>query len=285
MKTKINKTRLFIPLLLTMTSLNVIAEQQSQITTEKAVKEQKAEKTAPQLSENDIADLLDNMVWVEGGSFQMGSDHPDARNREKPVHKVSLDGFYIQKTEMTQDIFQKIMGWNTSYYACEKCPVNNVSWKLTQAFIEKLNKATGKTFRLPTEAEWEYAAKGGKHQEGFLFSGSNNIDDVAWYADNSQRKSQPVAQKKPNALGLYDMTGNMWEMCQDDMSRNAYKSHEAHNPFYTINAKVSKTALKVIRGGGYEFSPKESYIFIRDGATSNVRMPDIGFRLAMNKDK
>lgn len=268
---------MLIPLLLAVSSLSVTAEQSSN---------QKAEKDAVSpLTNKEISALVDSMVWVEGGSFNMGSDHPDARNREKPVHKVSLDGFFLQKTEMTQDIFQKVMGWNTSYYPCEKCPVNNVSWKVAQAFIEKLNKATGKTFRLPTEAEWEYAARGGKHQEGFLFSGSNDISEVAWYSENSQRKSQPVAQKKPNILGLYDMTGNMWEMCQDDMSRKAYHAHEKHNPLYTINAPVSKTSLKVIRGGGYEFTPKESYIFIRDGATSNVRMPDIGFRLAMTKDK
>lgn len=235
------------------------------------------------LSDNLHKKLLANMVWVESGSFEMGSDAAQARNRERPAHLVSLDGFYISKFELTQDIFQQIMGWNNSYFQCESCPVNNVSWFNMQLFIKRLNLATGKSFSLPTEAQWAYAAKGGNKSMAYKFSGSNNIADVAWYSENAQRKSHPVGLKKPNELGLYDMTGNLWEFCLDDMSRNAYKRERGHNPFIGDKANLTKKAMKVIRGGGYEFSATESLVFMRDGATNNVRMADIGYRLVMTK--
>jgi len=232
--------------------------------------------------------LLKNMVWIEGGSFEMGSDAEQARKRERPAHQVSLDGFYISKFELTQDIFQQIMGWNNSYYQCANCPVNNVSWFNMQLFIERLNIATGKKFSLPTEAQWEYAAKGGQKSQGYKYSGSNNIADVAWYSDNAKRQSHPVGLKKPNELGIYDMTGNLWEFCQDNMSRSVYRMPREHNPFYgnkpTDSSYSKQKAMKVIRGGGYEFSATENLVFMRDGATNNVRMADIGYRLVMDKD-
>lgn len=229
--------------------------------------------------------LIKNMVWIEAGSFNMGSDSHHSRKRERPVHQVSLDGFYISKYELTQDVFEQIMGWNYSYFPCSNCPVNNVSWLNIQVFIQRLNKATGKKFRLPTEAEWAYSAKGGVQSKNYLFSGSNNINDVAWYANNSDNKSHPVGMKHPNELGLYDMTGNLWEFCQDTMSRSAYQNSNKHNPIvgsFTVNNK--RKAMQVLRGSGYEFSANESLVFIRDGATNNVRMADIGFRLVMSKE-
>ncbi len=228
--------------------------------------------------------VMQSMVWVEAGEYVMGSNTSDAFAHEKPAHTVKLAGFYIAKTELTQDIFNQVMGWNNSFFPCEKCPVNNISWTNAQEFIQKLNKRTNKKFRLPTEAEWEYAAKGGKQSKGYKYSGSDDIDTVAWYAKNANRKSQPVALKQPNELGLYDMTGNLWEFCQDDMSRNAYTMHEPVNPIISSSDNIHQRRMKVIRGGGYEFNEKESLIFRRDGATNNVRMPDIGFRLAMSKD-
>lgn len=227
-------------------------------------------------------ELIKNMVLVESGSFSMGSNSPLARNREKPVHTVTLDAFYIGKYEVTQDLFEQIMGWNYSYFYCEKCAVNNISWFNMQLFIERLNSATGKRFSLPTEAQWAYSAKGGNKSKGYKYSGSNNIDDIAWYDKNADKKSHPVGLKKPNELGLYDMTGNLWEFCLDDMSRKAYSRTEKHNPFMGDRDNLKKKAMKVIRGGGYEFSATENLLFMRDGATNNVRMPDIGFRLVMS---
>ena len=232
-----------------------------------------------------IKRLKSNMVLVEGGSFTMGSDDEEADEREKPAHQVTLDSFYIASTEMTQDIFEQVAGYNYSYFQCDTCPINNVSWMNIIQFIKKLNTLTGMTFRLPTEAEWEYAAKGGQQSKGYAFSGSNDIADVAWYADNAKRKLHPVAQKEPNELGLYDMTGNVWEFVQDDMEAKLYSKKPRTNPLFDIGMADNQTTLKATRGGGYEFSAKESYVFRRDGATSNVRMPDIGFRLAMDASK
>lgn len=229
-------------------------------------------------------ELMNNMVLVEAGGFSMGSDSPLARKREQPIKQVTLDAFYIGKYELTQDVFEQIMGWNNSYFACEKCAVNNISWFNMQLFIERLNSATGKTFSLPTEAQWAYAAQGGNKSKGYLYSGSNEIEDVAWFADNANKKSHPVGLKKPNELGLYDMTGNLWEFCLDDMSRKAYQLTQSHNPFIGDINNLKRKALKVIRGGGYEFSAEENLVFMRDGATNNVRMPDIGFRITMSKD-
>ncbi len=231
-----------------------------------------------------LHDLMKNMVLVEAGGFSMGSNSPKARNREQPVKQVTLDAFYIGKYELTQDIFEQVMGWNNSFFFCAKCPVNNVSWFNMQLFIERLNTATGKEFSLPTEAQWAYAAKGGNKSKGYKYSGSNDINDVAWYAGNAKNKSHPVGLKKPNELGLYDMTGNLWEFCLDDMSRKAYSLTENHNPFLGNRDDLKKKAMKVIRGGAYEFSAIENLVFMRDGATNNVSMADIGYRLVMSKD-
>jgi len=228
--------------------------------------------------------VLQGMVWVDSGRFEMGSNAPGARKREQPVHTVTLDGFYIGSTEVTQSLFEQVMGWNYSYFACADCPVNNISWMNMQLFIKRLNRLTGKRYRLPSEAEWAYAAKGGRLSRGYKFSGSNNIDEVAWYAGNSERRSHPVAMKKPNELGLYDMTGNLWEFCQDDMSRVAYSNAPEENPVYLFTKHPKQKSMKVIRGSGYEFAADESEVYKRDGATNNVRMPDIGFRLAMSGD-
>ena len=236
-----------------------------------------------QLSKASEKQLLADMVWVEGGSFLMGSDAPTARNRENTVHTVNLDGFYIGKTEVQALLWEEIMGWNTAYFTCDTCPINNISWFNVQVFIERLNNATGLKFRLPTEAEWEYAAKGGQQSKGFIYSGSNNIADVAWYQANSKNKSHPVALKQPNELGLYDMTGNLWEFCQDDMERNTYSKQPRTNPLFLRSTDPKHKTMKVIRGSGYEFGPDESEVYRRDGATNNVRMPDIGFRLALSK--
>ena len=243
-----------------------------------------AETSADSINKDLINTLKQHMVLIDGGSFMMGSDSSAALKREQPSHQVTLDDFYMGQTEVTQALFLKVMGWNNSFFNCQTCPVNNISWFNMMLFFERLNRATGQVFRLPTEAEWEYAARGGQLSKGYEFSGSNNIGDVAWYADNAKRKAHPVALKKPNELGLYDMTGNLWEFCQDDISKVAYKQGERINPLVLKTDKPKQKSMKVIRGGGYEFEANESQLYRRDGATNNVRMPDIGFRLAMSKD-
>jgi len=239
----------------------------------------------PVLSPESKARLMEEMVWVEGGTFTMGSDLASASTSEKPAHKVTLSGFHIGKYEVSQELFEQVMGWNVSYFPGKGYPVNNISWWNIQLFIERLNKITGKQFRLPTEAEWEYAAKGGQRSKGYLFSGSNNIEEVAWYAGNSKQRPHPSGKKKPNELGLYDMTGNLWEFCHDEAVWKPYSTKERNNPVEGSLTKPFTTRMKVTRGGGYEFDEDESYVFRRDGATPNVRLPDIGFRLVMIGEK
>lgn len=159
-----------------------------------------------------------NMVWVDGGTFRMGATSEqgsDAWDAEKPVHSVTLSGYYIGKTEVTQALWQAVMGSNPSYFEGDDLPVEQVSWDDCQEFIRKLNSLTGQNFRLPTEAEWEFACRGGNNSRGYKYSGSNYIDNVAWYDGNSGDKTHPVATKSPNELGIYDMSGNVWEWCAD----------------------------------------------------------------------
>ncbi|MFC7337838.1 formylglycine-generating enzyme family protein [Haloferula chungangensis] len=225
--------------------------------------------------------LMKEMIWVEGGTFTMGSNSEKASTAEKPAHQVTLSGFRIGKYEVSQQLFQEVMGWDTSYFPAEGNPVNNVSWLNIQRFIKRLNEMTGKQFRLPTEAEWEYAAKGGQKSKGYLYSGSNDIDEVAWYAGNGERRCHPSGKKKPNELGLYDMTGNLWEFCHDNARMIPYEAEPRTNPVRGDFENPSPHTAKITRGGGYEFDADECLVFRRDGATPNVRMPDIGFRLVL----
>ena len=171
------------------------------------------------------------MVFVEGGTFTMGAtaeQESDAYDFESPTHSVTLSSYYIGKYEVTQAQWRAVMGSNPSLFAGDNLPVEQVSWNDIQEFITKLNQQTGKTFRLPTEAEWEYAARGGNKSKGYKYSGSNTVDDVAWYNNNSSNTTHPVGQKAPNELGIYDMSGNVWEWCQDWYG--SYSSDSQTNP-------------------------------------------------------
>ena len=186
------------------------------------------------------------MVKVAGGTFQMGATSEQgksARKNEKPVHSVTLSDYYIGQTQVTQELWEAVMGSNPSYFKGDnQRPVEKVSWDDCQEFIEKLNRLTGKNFRLPTEAEWEYAARGGSKSKGYKYSGSNNPDAVAWYGKNSGDKTHPVAQKQSNELGLYDMSGNVYEWCQDWYGD--YSSNSQTNP-----TGASRGSDRVLRGG------------------------------------
>ncbi len=171
------------------------------------------------------------------------------------------------------------MGWDQSYFPCDNCPVNNISWLNIQLFLTRLNDRTGVSYRLPTEAEWEFAAKGGNYHSKYLFSGSDDINEVDWYANNAKKKASRHGPK-PNALGLYDMRGNLWELCQDDLNSRLYKGDDRADPLHIEPPMQGDVILKVTRGGAYEYSASESSITRRDGVSANVRLPDVGFRLA-----
>lgn len=192
-----------------------------------------------------IQNLINNMVRVEGGKFTMGATSEQGHDYyldEKPAHVVTVTSFYIGRYEVTQEEWQAVMGNNPSNSKGAKRPVENVSWNDCQEFISRLNNMTGKKFRLPTEAEWEFAARGGNKRIGFKYAGSNNPGRVAWYDDNSDNGSHDVGQKSSNELGLYDMSGNVWEWCQD-----TYSSYESDSQLESSNS--SSTSDRVYRGG------------------------------------
>ncbi|WP_425439657.1 formylglycine-generating enzyme family protein [Photobacterium proteolyticum] len=224
-----------------------------------------------------------NMVLVEGGSFTMGTSLPEAKKAESPARTVSLDSFYISRFEVTQELFESVMGSSMSYFKGKDVPVNNLSWQQASYFIEQLNAQTGSHYRLPTEAEWEYAARGGNKSQGYLYSGSNDINEVAWYAGNARNRAQPVGMKKPNDLGLYDMTGNVGEFVIDAFDENFYRYGPTDNP---NNAKETDIGLahKSVRGGSFSYDADESENFRRDFASQSVIMSDMGLRLVRDAD-
>ncbi len=218
-----------------------------------------------------------NMVYVEGGTFQMGSN--DGDDDERPVHSVTLSDYYIGQTEVTQELWQAVMGSNPSYsdFVGAKNPVNRVSWNDCQEFISKLNRLTGASFRLPTEAEWEYAARGGNKSRGYKYSGSDDLRSVG-YGDNSGRKVHPVASKSPNELGLYDMSGNVWEWCSDWY--DSYPSSSQANP-----TGASSGSYRVSRGGGWFASAAGCRVACRSFSTPTYSYDDaLGLRLAHKFD-
>jgi formylglycine-generating enzyme required for sulfatase activity len=214
------------------------------------------------------------MIPVEGGTFRMGSY--DGDSDEKPVHNVTLSDYAIGKTEVTQALWKAVMGSNPSYFKGDNLPVANVSWHDCQDFISKLNQLTGKQFRLPTEAEWEYAARGGNRSKGYKYSGNNDIDAVAWYEDNSGEKTHPVSTKHPNELGIYDMSGNVWEWCQDWYGE--YSSSSETNPTGT-----SSGSDRVYRGGSWFIVAGRGRASLRHYATPVYRNYNLGLRLVLSQ--
>jgi formylglycine-generating enzyme required for sulfatase activity len=190
------------------------------------------------------------MIAIKGGTFQMGSN--DGKSHEKPIHSVTVSDFAMGKTEVTQALWEAVMGNNPSRFKGNNLPVENVSWIDCQEFVGKLNQLTGKKYRLPTEAEWEYAAGGGATNRT-KWAGTNNesnLGEYAWYRANSGEKTHPVGTKKPNSLGLYDMSGNVWEWCSDWYGSDYYKSSPQNNP-----QGPSSGSYRVLRGGCWLDSP------------------------------
>ena len=212
------------------------------------------------------------MIAVKGGTFQMGNDV--GYEWEKPVHQVTLSDYYIGETEVTQELWNAVMGSNPSKFTGNmQRPVEMVSWNDCQTFISKLNQLTGKTFRLPTEAQWEYAARGGNKSKGYIYSGSNEIDEVAWYEYNSGGMTHPVQTKAPNELGIYDMTGNVYEWCTDWYG--AYSSAAQTDP--TGPATGSD---RVYRGGSWGSDATFCRVANRNNYTPTNSYFHLGLRLA-----
>jgi formylglycine-generating enzyme required for sulfatase activity len=220
------------------------------------------------------------MVFVQGGTFWMGctgEQGSDCESDERPVHEVTVSSFYIGKYEVTQAQWEMLMGNNPSNFKGGNLPVEKVSWNDAQMFIERLNAATGKQYRLPAEAEWEYAVRGGNKSKGTKYSGSNFVENAAWMGTNSSSDTHPVGTKMVNGLGIYDMSGNVWEWCYDWYG--AYPASAQHNP-----VGASSGSSRVFRGGswgsgaGYCRVANRAYDSPGDGRSS------LGFRLACSSE-
>ena len=219
------------------------------------------------------------LVKVEVGSFNMGatSEMENPYEDEKPIHRVTLtNNYYIGKYEVTQALWQAVMGSNPSCFKGDDLPVERVSWNDCQDFISKLNAMTGKRFRLPTEAEWEYAARGGKKSRGYQYSGSNTLGDVAWYGDNSGSKTHAVGTKQPNELGIYDMAANVEEWCQDRYG--SYSSSPQTNP-----TGAASGSNRVIRGGDWFFLAWDCRTSCRGFRAPGDRFNYLGLRLVLSE--
>lgn len=227
-----------------------------------------------------IRTLISNMVYVQGGTLAMGATKEQGElplSDEKPMHYVTLSSFNIGKYEVTQEIWIAIMGSNPSYFKGNKRPVENVSWEKCQEFIRRLNSMTGKCFRLPTEAEWEYAARGGRNSQHLRFPGTAFLNDVAWYKYNSDGVTHNVGQKNPNELGLYDMSGNVWEWCQD-----WWDSYDGSSQ---IGPKGPSSGFnKIFRGGGYDSQDEDCRVSRRSFLPPEYYSENLGFRLVMNEE-
>ncbi|HLP50046.1 MAG TPA: formylglycine-generating enzyme family protein [Chitinophagales bacterium] len=231
-------------------------------------------------SQSEILEAIENrMIRVEGGEFTMGcpaETDSTCYYWEKPAHKVKLSTFYMAKYAVTQKEWQAIVGDKPWFSKdCAECPVENVSWYDAQIFISKLNQLTGKFYRLPTEAEWEYAARGGNKSKNYKFAGGNNLNLVGWYEGNSNKVSHPVGAKLPNELGLYDMSGNVWQWCSDWFDDKYYSTSPAENP-----QGPGRDSYRACRGGSWWSEEKDCRLSNRDRYPPDARDDDVGFRIA-----
>lgn len=215
------------------------------------------------------------MVYVEGGEFEMGAtaeQGDDAQDNERPVRTVKLDSYHIGKYEITQAQWKSVMGTEPSVFKGDNLPVEMVSWIEAQEFCKRLSEATGKKYTLPTEAQWEYAARGGNKSQHYKYAGSNDIDEVAWYENNSGRITHPVGTKKANELGIYDMSGNVYEWCSDWYGD--YDENDTENP-----QGVADGAERVLRGGYWRYYTWGCRVSYRSHSTPDDQFA-LGFRVA-----
>ena len=251
------------------------AERKAKAEAERKVKENKPEK----IKTFQIGNVLFKMILVEAGTFTMGatSEMEDAWSEEKPTHQVTLtNDYYIGQTEVTQALWKAVMGRNPSYFKGNNKPVERVSWNDCKTFISKLNSLTGLKFRLPTEAEWEFAARGGNNSNHYQYSGSNDLDDVAWYDDNSGDTTHDVATKQPNELGIYDMSGNVWEWCSDRY--DDYSSSPQTNP-----TGPTSGSDRVYRGGSWRDFARRCRSSRRYSIAPGYRSDILGLRLVLSE--
>ena len=221
-----------------------------------------------------------NMLFVKEGDFTMGDDNSEYE-WDKPAHPVFVDGFYLAEHQVTQQLWQAIMKENPSNFKGENRPVETVSWDDVQQFLIKLSTETKRKFRLPTEAEWEYAARGGTYSQGYEFCGSDKLKQVGWYAENSNGETHDVGLKLANELGLYDMSGNVWEWCEDWFDEKYYEKCKAkglvENP-----AGADGGDYRSLRGGGYFNGAVDCRPASRGRSAPDDRLNFIGFRLCLS---
>ncbi len=217
-------------------------------------------------------------VWIQSGSFDMGDTLVQGIENEKPVHQVALDGFYMSRCPVTQAQWSVLMQANPSEFQRADHPVEQVTWPDACDFTDKLSEAaqTDMRFTLPSEAQWEYAARSGGADD--LYAGGDDIEAVAWYEENSSGATHPVGQKKANALGLYDMSGNVWEWCRDTYRPDAYGRHGSRNPVVASNGDD-----RVIRGGSWNLDAWSARCARRFNFRADFSGPGLGFRLVMLK--
>ena len=229
-----------------------------------------------------IREIAASLVRVEGGTFQMGSDSEFANDDEQPVHAVTLSSYRIAKFTITQKQWRAIMGqnvtWNENYGVGDNYPATNLNANDVKQFLDKVNRLGELNLRLPTEAEWEYAARGGKSSHGTLYSGSDDADAVVWHQGNAGNRLHPVGSLQPNELGVYDMSGNVWEWCSDWYG--AYSAEAQTNP-----QGPNSGQRRVVRGGSFSYEAAFSRVTQRNSIQPNTQSFAVGFRLAMDEQK
>jgi sulfatase modifying factor 1 len=221
-----------------------------------------------------INDSPCHMRFVQGGTMELG----EGKNK----HSATIPSFYMGQYQVTQSLYQAIMETNPSRYTGENRPVTNVNWDEAKVFIEKLKKISGKEFRLPSETEWEFAARGGIYSQGYEYCGSDDLTQVGWYDDNSGEETKPVGLLLPNELGLYDMSGNVYEWCEDDYHDNYKEAPDDGSAWVDGTTAADRATNRVFRGGDYFFSAGGCRPAFRSHSSPDDRYGDIGFRLVFS---